>query len=248
MPFGLTNAPSTLMRLMDDVLRPFTNSFVVVYLDDILIFSRTWEEHMQHIQQFFSTLRQHKLYANLEKFSFGMNKVQYLGYIVDENGVHVDPTNIQVTRDWPAPTTLTKLWSFLGLANFYRRFVLGFSHIASALSQVIKGSGRENFMWGKEQQLAFDDLNHRMSSSPVLSLPNLQQPFTIETDASDHVVGAVLTQHNHPVAYHSETLSDIVQKYPTYDKEMYYIVQACRQWKHCILGKETIIHTDHKPL
>jgi hypothetical protein len=139
MPFGLTNAPTTFMRLMDDVLRPFTNSFVVVYLDDILIFSRMWEEHMRHIQQVLSTLQQHKLYANLEKCSFGMNMVQYLGYIVDEHGVHVDLAKIQVIRDWPAPTTLTELQSFLGLANFYRRFMLGFSHIAWALNQVTKG-------------------------------------------------------------------------------------------------------------
>jgi hypothetical protein len=152
MPFGLTNAPTTFMRLMDDVLRPFTNSFVVVYLDDILIFNRMWEEHMRHIQQVLSTLRQHKLYANLEKCSFGMNKVQYLGYIVDEHGVHVDPAKIQVIRDWPAPTTLTELQSFLGLANFYRRFMLGFSHIAWALIQVTKGGGRAKFMWGKEKQ------------------------------------------------------------------------------------------------
>jgi hypothetical protein len=152
MPFGLTNAPTTFMRLMDDVLRPFTNSFVVVYLDDILIFNRMWEEHMRHIQQVLSTLRQHKLYANLEKCSFGMNMVQYLGYIVDEHGVHVDPAKIQVIRDWPAPTTLTELQSFLGLANFYRRFMLGFSHIAWALSQVTKGGGRAKFMWGKEKQ------------------------------------------------------------------------------------------------
>jgi hypothetical protein len=152
MSFVLTNAPATFMRLMDNVLRPFTNSFVVVYLDDILIFNRTWEEHMQHIQRVLSTLRQHKLYANLEKCSFGMNRVQYLGYIVDEHGVHVYPANIQVIRDFPAPTTLTELQSFLGLANVYRQFVLGFSHIAWTLSQVTKGGGRANFVWGKEQQ------------------------------------------------------------------------------------------------
>jgi hypothetical protein len=119
MPFGLTNAPATFMRFMDDVLRPFTNSFVVVYLDGNLIFSRTWEEHMRHIQQVLSTLRQHKLYVNLEKCSFGVNRVQYLGYNVDEHGVHVDPTNIQVICYWPSPTTLTELQRFLGLANFY---------------------------------------------------------------------------------------------------------------------------------
>jgi hypothetical protein len=150
MPFGLTNAPPTFMILMDDVLRPFTNSFLVVYLDGILTFNRTWEKHMHHIQKVLSTLRQHKLYANLEKCSFGMNKVQYLGYIVDEHGVHVDPAKIQVIHDWPAPTTLTKLQSFLGLANFYRWFVLGFSHIVWALIQVTKGSGRENFAWGRK--------------------------------------------------------------------------------------------------
>jgi hypothetical protein len=119
MPFGLTNAPTTFMILMDDVLRPFNNSFVEVYLDDILIFIRMWEEHMRHIQQVLSTLWQHKLYANLEKFSFDMNRVQYLGYVVDEHGVHFDPAKIQVIRDWPTLTTLTKFQSFLGLANFY---------------------------------------------------------------------------------------------------------------------------------
>jgi hypothetical protein len=181
------------MRLMDDVLRPLTNSFVVVYLDDILIFNRTWEEHMQHIQQVLSTLQKHNLYSNLEKNSFGMNRVQYLGYVVDELGVHVDLAKIQIICDWPAPTTLIKLQSFLGLANFYRRFVFGFSHIAWALNHVAKGSGKENFVWRKEQQQAFDDLKHHLCSTPILSFPDLQQPFKIEIDTSDYVVCAVLT-------------------------------------------------------
>jgi hypothetical protein len=126
--------------------------------------------------------------------------------------------------------------------------MLGFSHIAWALIQVTKGDGKENFTWGKAQQRAFDDLKHRLFSAPVLSLLDMQQLFEIETNASDYVVGEFLTQHGHLVAYHSETLSDTIPKYPTYKKEMYSIVQACRQWKHYILGKETIIHTDHKPL
>eukprot|EP00253_Pinus_taeda_P021454 PITA_21454 len=170
MPFGLTNAPATFMRLMDDILRPFTNSFVVVYLDDILIFIQSWEEHLHHIRQVLQTLRQHNLCANLAKCTFGMT------------------------------------------------------------------------------QKAFIELKDRLCTAPVLALPDLQQPFEVEKDVSDYAIGAVLTQHGHLVAYHSETLSDTVRKYPTYDKEMYSIVQACRQWKHYILGKETVIHTDHRPL
>jgi hypothetical protein len=122
-----------------------------------------------------------------------MNRAQYLGYIVDEHGVHVDPTKIQVIRDWPTPTTLTKLRSFLGLANFYRWFVLGFSHISWALSHVTKGGGRENSMWGKEQQKSFDYLKHHLCLAPVLSFPDLQKSFKIEINAYDYVVGSFLT-------------------------------------------------------
>jgi hypothetical protein len=177
-----------------------------------------------------------------------MGRVHYLGYIVDQHGIDVDPAKIQVIRDWPAPTTLIELQSFLGLANFYRRFVLGFSDITWALIQVIRGGGKEKFVWGRSQQQAFDYLKQRLCSTPIFSLPDLQQPFEIETDASNYVVGIILTQYDHPVAYHSETLSNVVCKYPTYNKEMYSIVQTCCQWRYYILGKETIIHTDHKPL
>jgi hypothetical protein len=126
--------------------------------------------------------------------------------------------------------------------------MLGLSHIAWTLIQVTKGGGRDNFLWGKEQQQVLNDLKHHLCSTPILSLPDLQQQFEIETDAFEYSVGTVLTQHGHPMAYHSETLYDTIRKYPSYDKEMYSIVQACRQWKKYILGKQTIIHTDHKPL
>lgn len=248
MPFGLTNAPATFMRLMNDVLRPFIDSFVVVYLDDILIFSRTWSEHLQHVEQVLSTLQKHKLYANIEKCSFGMQSIQYLGYIIDVEGVHVDPAKIQIIQDWPSPKNFTELRSFLGLANFYRRFVFGFSHISWPLNQSLRGGAQAKFQWTEAQQQAFEELKKRLCSAPVLVLPDLHQAFEIETDASDYALGAVLTQNGHPVAYHSETFSDTVRKYPTYDKELYAIVQACKQWKHYILGKETVIHTDHKPL
>jgi hypothetical protein len=130
----------------------------------------------------------------LEKCSFGINRVQQLSYIIDEDGVHVDLANIQVILEWPTPTTLTDLRIFLGLANFCQWFVLGFSHIARALSQVTKGGGRANFMLGKEKQREFNDLKNLLCSTPVLSLPDLQQPFNIETDASNYAIGTILTQ------------------------------------------------------
>jgi hypothetical protein len=177
-----------------------------------------------------------------------MDRVHYLGYIIDQHGIHMDPSKIQVIRDWPFPTTLIELRSFLGLANFYCRFVLGFCHIAWALSQITKGGGKAKFAWGQSQQQAFDDLKQHFFSTLVLSLPDLQQPFELETNASDYAVGIVLTLHGHPMAYHSETLSDDVHKYPIYNKEMYSILKTYRQWRHYILGKETVIHTTHKPL
>eukprot|EP00253_Pinus_taeda_P036442 PITA_36442 len=176
MSFGLTNTFATFMRLMDDILQPFTNAFEVVYLDDILIFSQSWEEHLHHIRQ----------------------------------GVHVDPFKIQVIQDWPAPTTLTELCSFLGLSNFYHRFVLGFSHITWPLSQVTNGRVKAKFFWSKTQQRAFSELKNCLCSIPVLTLPELQQSFDIDTDASDYVIGVVLTQHGHLVAYHSEILPDTI--------------------------------------
>eukprot|EP00253_Pinus_taeda_P024776 PITA_24776 len=176
MLFELTNAPATFMRLMDDILWPFTNSFVVVYLDDIMIFSQSWEEHLHHIRQ----------------------------------GVHVDPAKIQVIRDWPSPTTLTELHNFLGLTNFYCKFLLEFSRITWPLCQVTKGGVKAKFFWSGSQQKAFTELKDCLCSAPVLALPDLQQPFEVKTYAFDYAIGEILTQHEHPVEYHNQTLSDIV--------------------------------------
>ena len=133
MPFGLTNAPATFMRLMDDVLLPFLDSFIIVYLDDILIFSNSWEEHMGHTQQVLEKLRAHNLQANMETCDFSMHSVSYLGFIIDEHGFKMDPSKIEVLRDWKRPTNIHELRSFLGLANFYRKFTRGLSEIAHSL-------------------------------------------------------------------------------------------------------------------
>ncbi len=144
----------------------------------------------------------------MEKCTFGMTQVQYLGYIIDEWGVHVNLTKIQFIRDWLAPTTLTELHNFLGLANFYHRFLLGFSHITYHLGQVTKGGAKENFFCSKSQQKAFSKLKHRLCFAPMFIISYLQQPFEIETDASDYAIGGVLTHQGHPMAYHSEKLSN----------------------------------------
>eukprot|EP00253_Pinus_taeda_P008143 PITA_08143 len=187
MPFRLTNSPVNFMRLMDDILRPLTNSFMVVYLDDILIFNKSWEESLQPIRQVLQTLRHYKLCANLEKCTFGMSQVQYLGYIIDEHGVHVDPTKIQVI-------------------------------------EVNEGRAKEKFSLSDSQQKVFIELKYHLFSPPILTLLDMKQPFEIETYASNYAIGAILTQHRHSMAYHSEIPSDAIQKYPTYDKDMYSIV------------------------
>ena len=146
MPFRLTNAPATFMRLMDDILRPFTNSFVVVYLDDILIFSQSWEEHLHHIWQVLQTLRQHKLCANLEKFTFGMTEVQYLGYIIDEQAVHFDPTKAQVIWDWPSPTTLTRAPQLSGSCQLLPQVRVGIFSYHLALESSHQGRSESKIL------------------------------------------------------------------------------------------------------
>eukprot|EP00253_Pinus_taeda_P009263 PITA_09263 len=174
------------------------NRYPILWIDDILDQLKwpnipSWEEHLHHIRQVLQTLRQHKLCANLEKCTFSLTQVQYLGYIIDEHGVHVDPSKIQVIYDWPALTTLTELCNFLCLANFYRRCVWGFSHITWPLSQVTKGRTKEKFFWLETKQQAFSELKNHLSYAPVFTLSDLQQPFEIEIDASDYAIGTVLT-------------------------------------------------------
>ena len=158
MSFSLTNPPMTFMWYMDDILRPFINKCVIVYLDDILIFSRSWEEHVQQFWQVLETLRQHQLYLNMDKCSFAMNNIKYLGYVIVSVGIHVDPDKVQILKEWPIPQNIHKLRSFLGLANFYWRFVLGVSHIASPLNQLTKGNGKIVFKWTSTQQQSFEQL------------------------------------------------------------------------------------------
>jgi hypothetical protein len=246
MPFGLCNAPATFMRVMNDVLRPFLDDCVIVYLDDILIFSKSREEHVKHVKQVLDVLRKEKLFLKMSKCEFGKTSLIYLGHIVGGGELKIDPSKVKVILEWPKPNNVTEVRSFLGAAQYWRKFIANFSSIAAPLHAVT--SVKQVFQWGGKQQKAFDTLKEKISSAPVLTLPNLRQPFEIQTDASNYAMGAVLLQHGKPICFHSETFNGAVINYPTYDKELYALVQSVKKWKHYLLGKETIVHTDHQPL
>lgn len=246
MPFGLTNAPSTFMRLMNHVLRTFIGHFVVVYFDDILVYSRSLDEHVEHLREVLRVLRKETLYANLKKCTFGVDHLVFLGFVVSTDGIKVDEEKIQAIKDWPSPKNISEVRSFHGLAGFYRRFVKDFSTLAAPLTEVIKKN--VGFKWEQAQEDAFQTLKEKLTHAPVLSLPNFDKIFEIECDASGIGIGAVLMQEMKPIAYFSEKLGGATLNYPTYDKELYALVRALQTWQHYLWPKEFVIHTDHESL
>ncbi|GJV31020.1 RNA-directed DNA polymerase [Tanacetum coccineum] len=245
MPFGLSNAPSTFMRLMNQVLKPFLNRFVVVYFDDILVYSRTETDHQSHLQQLFEVLDREKLYGNLEKCDFFASQVTFLGYLVSAQGIQVDDKKIQAIQDWPVPQTIQQVRSFHGLASFYRRFIKNFSTIVAPMTEVTK---YKHFEWNPQAQLAFEELKRQLSSTPVLALPCFTDVFEVECDASGVGIGAVLSQSGRPIAYFSEKFNEAKRRYTTYDKEFYAIIRALDHWQHYLISKEFILHSDHEAL
>ncbi|KAK1660360.1 hypothetical protein QYE76_048519 [Lolium multiflorum] len=246
MPFGLTNAPSTFMRLMNHVLREFIGKFVVVYFDDILIYSRNESDHTIHIRHVLQVLRDNQLYGNLEKCTFCKDKVIFLGYVVSKHGVEVDVSKIEAIQNWPTPMNVSQVRSFHGLAGFYRRFVPNFSTIAAPLNDLTKKG--VVFEWGVAQDHAFDELKRLLTSAPLLALPDFNKQFEIECDASGIGIGGVLMQEGRPIAYFSEKLSGAKLNYPIYDKELYALIRVLEVWQHYLWPKEFIIHSDHEAL
>ncbi|CAM8950453.1 unnamed protein product [Rhodiola kirilowii] len=188
-PFGLTNAPCTFQSLMNHVFRDIARKFLLVFFDDILIYSYTWADHLEHLKLVFSILLQHRLYLKLSKCTFGATSVEYLGHFISASGVSTDPRKINVVKDWPPPTSQKQLRSFLGLANYYRRFIRHYSIIARPLTDLLK---KDNFAWNLAASQSFDDLKAALSSAPVLALPDFNKTFVVETDASSTGIGAVL--------------------------------------------------------
>jgi hypothetical protein len=228
MTFGLSNAPGTFMRLMNEVLRSFIGKFVVVYFDDILIYSRSLDEHIEHLRAVFGALREARLFANLGKCTFSTDRVAFLGYVVTPQDIEVDEVKIKAVKSWPIPATLTQLRSFLGLAGFYRRFVRDFSTIAAPLNDLMKKG--VPFYWGAAQEYSFNTLTDKLTHAPLLQLPDFGKTFELECDARGIGIGGVLLQEGKPIAYFSKKLSGPSLNYSTYDKELYALVHVLETW------------------
>ena len=245
MPFGLSNAPSTFMRLMNEVLRAYAGKFLVVYFDDILVYSRSLEEHRLHLWAVCATLQKAKLFANLTKCSFLNTSVPFFGFIISSAGVSVDPAKTAAIRDWPVPQSLFELRSFHGLAQFYRRFVRNFSSHAAPLTDLFR---QTSFSWNPEAERAFHQLKLALTTAPVLRLPDFDKLFDVAADASGVGIGAVLSQESHPVSYFSEKLSEAKLRYSNYDRELYAVVQSLRFWRHYLLHNDFTLYSDHDAL
>lgn len=245
MPFGLTNAPSTFQCLMNSIFSPYLRKFILVFMDDILVYSKNIDKHVQHLELVFSILRVHSLLLKESKCFFAQKKLEYLGHIISAHGVATDATKTEAMLQWPTPTSVTALRGFLGLTGYYRRFVKGYGVLAKPPTALLQ---KKQFLWTSEAQQAFEALKQAMSNTPVLALPDFNKQFCIETDASDLGIGAVLAQDGHPIAYYSKALGINNQKLSIYEKEFLAIMMAVDRWRQYLQRGPFLIKTDHKSL
>ena len=254
MPFGLCNAPAAFQFFINEVLQEFLDICAVVYIDDILIFSANLEEHIGHVKAVLGKLREHHLFAKLEKCIFHTTTVEFLGFFITPEGIKMDQKKVEAILNWPPPSTVKEVQSFLGFANFYRRFIQGFSEVVSPITRLLKKGVR--FAWSEEADRAFSSLKGRFTSAPILQHPDTSQPFLVEVDASQCAVGGILSQRDpktgliHPVAFFSKKLLPAEQHYTISERELLAIKKAFTEWRHYLLGaRHTVtVYTDHKNL
>ena len=246
MSFGLTNAPTAFMDLMNRVFRPYLDQFVVVFIDDILVYSRDTQEHEHHLRIVLQTLRENQLFPKLSKCDFWLKEVSFLGHIVSAEGIRVDPVKIEAIVNWKPPQNVTEVRSFLGLAGYYRRFVQGFSVIASSLTRLLRKGVK--FEWDDKCQSSFKRLKEILIEAPVLIQPTSGRDYTVYSDASRIGLGCVLMQDVKVVAYASRQLKPHEQNYPTHDLELAAVMFALKIWRHYLYGEKCRIFTDHKSL
>ncbi|GJX40154.1 putative reverse transcriptase domain-containing protein [Tanacetum coccineum] len=246
MPFGLTNAPAVFMDLMNRVCKPCLDKFVIVFIDDILIYSKNKKEHKEHLKQILELLKKEELYAKFSKCEFWIPKVQFLGHVIDSEGIHVDPAKIESIKDWTSPKSPTEIRQFLGLAGYYRRFIEGFSKIAKPMTKLTQK--KVKFEWGDKQEAAFQLLKQKLCSAPILALPEGSEDFITYCDASKKGLGAVLMQREKVISYASRQLKIHEKNYTTHDLELGAVVFALKIWRHYLYGTKCTVFTDHKSL
>jgi len=215
MPFGVTNAPAMFMDYMNRIFWPFLDKFVVVFIDDILIYSKTREEHAEHLRLVLSVLREKQLYAKLSKCEFWMDEVQFLGHVISTQGIVVDPAKVEAVVKWESPKSAIEIRSFVGLAGYYRRFIEGFSKIVAPLTQLIWKD--QPFTWKDKCEESFQELKRRLTNAPILVILDVGRPFEVYCDASHLGLGCVLMQEKKAVAYASRQLKVHERNYPTHD-------------------------------
>jgi len=235
---------------MNNIFQQYLDKFVIIYLDDILIYSKTKEEHLQHLKTVLKVLQDNKLYVKLKKCELIKQYVEYLGHFISADGISVDQRKITVIKDWPKPTNISELRSFLGLASYYRKFVQGFSAIASPLTKLLHKD--QEYNWQEAEQQAFETLKQHLITAPILILPDPKLPFTVTTDASEYAIGAVLSQNQgkgeQPIVYESRKLTSAEQNYPIHEKELLAIIHAIRLWRPYLEGQKFTVVTDHASL
>jgi hypothetical protein len=253
MPFGLTNAPASFQNFINDALQPFLDRFATAYLDDILIYSDTLEEHREHVRLVLEQLQKHGLHLKPEKCEFFRTEVKYLGLIIGREGIKMDPEKVRAVREWETPGKLFDVRSFLGFANFYRRFIYGYSDIVRPLTELTR-KGRK-WSWDPEHDAAFEHLKDAFASAPILQRFDFDKDIVVETDASDYVSAGVLSQVGddgllHPVAFFSKKHSPAECNYEIYDKELMAIIRCFEEWRAELQSSINPIKvlSDHKNL
>ena len=251
MPFGLHNAPATFQRMMNEVLYD-CREFSRAYIDDDIVYSSTWEEHLEHLRRVFTQLRQANLSLKLSKCQFGLKQVEYLGHVIGGGVILPNPRKLEAVHHYKRPETKTEVKSFLGLTGYYRKFVPQYATISTPLSNLLKKGKREKVEWTPECEQAFQTLKKKLGEPPVLIVPDFSRPFVVQTDASNVGIGAVLTQKGaddkeHPVAFASRKLKPR-ENYSVVEKECLAIVWALQFFYPYLYGQHFVVETDHQPL
>ncbi len=245
MPFGLSNAPAVFQALINDVLRDMVDQFIYVYLDDILIFSRSLQEHVQHVRVVLQRLLENGLFVKADKCVFHAQSVPFLGYIVSSEGMRMDPDKVQAVVDWPTPDSRKALQRFLGFANFYRRFIRNYSQLAAPLTALT--STKTTFRWSSSAEAVFSKLKSCFVSAPILVAPDPSRQFVVEVDVSEVGVGVVLSQRSssdgkmHPCTYFSHRLSPAECNYDIGNRELPAVKLALEEWRHWLEGSVVVV-------